>query len=302
MAIYGGIEGGGTKFICILAEDKDHILDEVRFPTTTPDETMRNTIQFFKKHLDQGVAIERIGLATFGPIDPNIGSPTYGLILPTPKPGWSNFDIVGALDDALHIPIVFDTDVNGAAMSEAEWGAGVGANGVLYLTIGTGIGGGYYVNGSLLHGLLHPEMGHIRVPHDLNKDPFTGNCPFHGDCFEGLANGPALEKRWGQRAETLPEDHPAWPLEAEYIAQALSNYIMTLSPQKIIIGGGVAQQKQMMPMVHARVKELLNGYVRSRQVEDIENYIVLPGLGEKAGMYGALALAMIGTGDRTIDK
>jgi len=296
MALYGGVEGGGTKFICILAEDKDTILDEVRFPTTTPSETMEKTLAFFKKHLSAGVKIESIGLATFGPIDPVIGSPTYGMILPTPKAGWSNFDIVNALHSELNVPIVFDTDVNGAALSEAEWGAGKGSNGVLYITIGTGIGGGYYVNGRLLHGLLHPEMGHIRIPHDLTRDPFPGNCPFHGDCFEGLANGPALEKRWGQKAETLSKDHPAWPLEAEYIAQALVNYILTLSPQKIILGGGVAQQEQMLPMIHTRVKELLNGYVQSALVKNnIENYITLPGLGEKAGMYGALALAMFNT-------
>lgn len=293
MALYGGIEGGGTKFICIIAEDKDTIIDEVRFETTTPDETMGKTLAFFSKHIDAGAKIESIGLATFGPIDPVIGSPTYGVILPTPKPGWSNFDIVSALRSELNIPILFDTDVNGAALAEAKWGAGQGANGVLYITIGTGIGGGYYVNGSLLHGLLHPEMGHIRIPHDFSRDPFKGNCPFHSDCFEGLANGPALEKRWGQKAETLPKDHPAWPLEAEYIAQALVNFILTLSPQKIILGGGVAKQEQMLPMIHARVKELLNGYVQSALVnEKIENYITLPGLGEKAGMYGALALAM----------
>lgn len=301
MSVYGGIEGGGTKFICIIAEGKDKVLDEVRFPTTTPDETIGRTVAFFKKHLDAGVKIEGIGLATFGPIDPVIGSPTYGMILPTPKAGWSNFDIVKALTTELHTQIVFDTDVNGAALSEAEWGAGKGSNGVLYITIGTGIGGGYHVNGKLLHGLLHPEMGHIRIPHDLARDPFAGNCPFHGDCFEGLANGPALEKRWGQKAETLPKNHPAWALEAEYIAHALVNFIVTLSPQKIILGGGVAQQEQMMPMIHDRVQGLLNGYVQSELVNrNIKNYITLPGLGEKAGMYGALALAVFNSEERPI--
>jgi len=294
LALFGGIEGGGTKFICALAEDEHHILDEARFPTGTPSETVQRVTDFFQQHLRAGKTIQRIGLANFGPIDPVLGSSTYGKVLPTPKPGWTNFDIVSAVETTVNVPVIFDTDVNGAALAEAKWGAGKGLEGVLYLTIGTGIGGGYYINGDVIHGMLHPEMGHILIPHDFVRDPFPGSCPFHADCFEGLANGPALEKRWGQKAETLPIDHPAWELEAEYIALALFNYILTLSPRKIILGGGVAKQIQMMPMIHARVKQLLNGYVHSDLVnEEIENYIVQPGLGDKAGIMGALALAMV---------
>lgn len=294
MTLFGGIEGGGTKFICALAEDENHIIDETRFPTGTPFETVQRITEFFQKHLHAGKSIQRIGLANFGPIDPVLGSSTYGKVLATPKPGWTNFDIVKAIESTLLVPVTFDTDVNGAALAEAKWGAGSGLEGVLYLTIGTGIGGGYYINGKVIHGMLHPEMGHILIPQDFVRDPFPGSCPFHADCFEGLANGPALEKRWGQKAETLAADHPAWKLEAEYISLALFNYILILSPRKIILGGGVSKQIQMMPMIHARVKQLLNGYVHSDLVnEEIENYIVQPGLGEKAGILGALALAMV---------
>jgi fructokinase len=186
----------------------------------------------------------------------------------------------------------FDTDVNGAALAEWRWGAAQGCDPVLYLTIGTGIGGGVLVNGKLLHGLVHPEMGHIFIPHDRGRDPFPGVCPFHGDCFEGLATGPSLKKRWGQPAETLPPDHPAWDLEATYIAYALANYITSLSPQRIVIGGGVAQQTQMFPLIHQKVPAILNGYIHSPQIlEHITAYIVPPGLGGRAGVLGAIALA-----------
>jgi fructokinase len=286
--LYGGIEGGGTKFVCAIGTGPDDIRAETRFPTTTPEETLGKAIAFFKEN----GGLSALGVACFGPLDPDPVSPTFGHILPTPKPGWTDADVVGALKTELNIPVGFDTDVNGAALAESRWGAGQDCDPVLYLTIGTGIGGGAVVNGKMLHGLIHPEMGHIPLPRDPARDPFEGWCRFHGDCFEGLAAGPAIEKRWGQKAETLPPEHPAWDLEAHYIALALMSYILTLSPQKIIIGGGVAQQTHMLPLVRQKVQALLNGYVQSPRItKDIENYIVLPGLGTRSGVLGALALA-----------
>jgi fructokinase len=290
--LFGGIEGGGTKFVCAVGSGPDDIRSETRFPTTTPQETLGRAISFFQEQQSIHGQLSAIGVACFGPLDPNLASPAYGHILPTPKPGWANADVVRPLQDAFGLPVGFDTDVNGAALAEARWGAGQGCDPVIYLTIGTGIGGGALVNGRLLHGLLHPEMGHIPLPRDPLHDPFPGACPFHGDCFEGLAAGPALEKRWGQRGETLPPDHPAWELEAHYIALALCSYIVTLSPQKIILGGGVVQQAHMLPRIRNKVQQHLNGYVQSPYLNEwIEQYIVLPGLGQRAGVLGALALA-----------
>ncbi|NUQ86078.1 MAG: ROK family protein, partial [Anaerolineales bacterium] len=209
-----------------------------------------------------------------------------------PKPGWSNVNVVGMLRESFDVPIAFDTDVNGAALGEWTWGAAQELDTYIYLTIGTGIGGGAMVNGKLLHGLLHPEMGHITIPHDRERDPYEGWCPFHRGCFEGLASGPALEERWGQKAETLPADHPAWELEAHYIALALQSYITTLSPQRIILGGGVMGREFLFPMIRRNVQKLLNGYIQSPAItETIEEYIVPPALGSRAGMLGAVALA-----------
>jgi fructokinase len=203
-----------------------------------------------------------------------------------------NTPIVQPLQDEFRIPVAIDTDVNVAAVGESKWGAAVDIDYSLYLTIGTGIGGGGVFNGKPLHGLIHPEMGHIRLPHDWAQDPYGGACPYHGDCFEGLACGPALQDRWGQPGDSLPLDHPAWTLEAHYIALALHNLICTLSPRRIILGGGVMGQAQLFPMVRAEVLQLLNGYVQSPMIlEHIETYIVPPGLGGRAGVLGAIALA-----------
>jgi fructokinase len=290
--LFGGIEGGGTKFVCAVGNETGEILAETRFPTTSPDETLTRSVDFFKEQIQALGPLASIGVASFGPLDPRFASATFGRILPTPKPGWTDADIVDPLRAAFDVPIAFDTDVNGAALGEWRWGAAQGLDTFIYLTIGTGIGGGGLVNGGLMHGLLHPEMGHIPLPRDSAVDPFEGSCPFHGDCFEGLASGPALEKRWGQKAETLPPDHPAWDLEAHYIALALHSFICTLSPQRIIIGGGVAQQPQIMPLVQEKTRASLNGYVRSPDIlENIDTYIVPPALGGQAGVLGAIALA-----------
>jgi fructokinase len=287
--VYGGLEAGGTKFVCAVGSGPDDIQDEVQFPTTTPEETIGRAIDFFRAHEGKLTAI---GIASFGPVDPDPASPTCGFITTTPKPGWSDTDLAGAVRRALSVPVGFDTDVNGAALGEHRWGAAQGLGTLLYLTIGTGIGGGGMVGGKLMHGLIHPEMGHIRLPHDLDADPFPGICPFHGDCLEGLACGPAIDSRWDQSPETLPPDHPAWKLEAHYLALALVNYICTLSPQRIILGGGVMKERSLFPRIRAEVQDLLNGYVQAPEIlDDIDHYIVPPALGDRAGVLGAIALA-----------
>jgi fructokinase len=228
------------------------------------------------------------------------GSPTYGYITSTPKPGWRNADVARALSQALGVPAGFDTDVNGAALGEAHWGAGQGMDPFVYFTIGTGIGGGAVVNRQPLHGLVHPEMGHMRLPHDWQADPFPGICPFHGDCFEGMASGPALKARWGQPAETLPPDHPAWDLEANYIALAMANIICVLSPQRIVLGGGVMQQPFLFPLVRRKTVDYLNAYVQAPQIlEKIDRYIVPPGLDTRSGVLGAVALAIAAESEKT---
>ncbi len=288
MTLYGGIEAGGTKFVCAVGTGPDDMRAETRFPTTTPEETMARAVAFFEEQ-DQ---ISALGIGSFGPIDPNPTSRTYGYITSTPKPGWDHIDLVGSIRSEFDLPIGFDTDVNAAALAEQRWGAAQGLDTFIYLTVGTGIGGGAMVEGNLLHGVMHPEMGHIILPHDRDQDPFEGFCPFHGDCFEGLAAGPALEARWGARAETLPIDHPAWELEASYIAHALVNYILILAPQRIILGGGVMEQDQLFPMIRTKVQESLNNYMQVKEIlEQIDSYIVPPALGNFSGVLGSIALA-----------
>jgi fructokinase len=292
MTLFGGIEGGGTKFICAVGTGPDDLRAETRFPTTTPEETLGRAIAFFKGQVLSIGSLTAIGMASFGPIDPRPESPTYGQVMPTPKPGWAGANLVSMLKTSFDIPIGFDLDVNAAALAEWRWGAMKNCSPAIYLTVGTGIGGGIMIDSQLVHGLLHPEMGHVLLPHDRTADPFPGSCPFHGDCFEGLANGPAMEKRWGQKAETLPPDHPAWALEAHYISLALSDFIFTLSPQRIVLGGGVMQQPQLLPLIRQEVTGILNSYVQSEQILDhIEDYIIPTGLGGRAGVLGAIALA-----------
>jgi len=285
----GGIEAGGTKFVCAVGTSPDDVRAEARFPTTTPAETLGQAITFFQA---QREPLAAIGIASFGPLDPDPTSPTFGYVTSTPKPGWAHTDVVGPIQQALDVPVGFDTDVNGSALGEHRWGAAQGLDTFIYVTVGTGIGGGGMVNGRLIHGLLHPEMGHIPIPHDWEADPYPGFCPYHGDCLDGIAAGAALEGRWGQRAETLPPDHPAWPLEAHYLALGLAIFIGTLSPQRIVMGGGVMEQPQLWPMVHQKVQEVLNGYISVSQIlEDIEDYIVPPALGSRSGVLGAIAPA-----------
>jgi fructokinase len=285
--MFGAIEAGGTKFVCGVGTGP-HDLKTTRFPTTTPEETVEQAIQFFRQCKDP---IDAIGIASFGPLDLHRESPMWGYITSTPKVQWQNYDFAGTIGRALKVPVGFDTDVNAAALSETRWGAARGLENSLYLTIGTGIGGGAIVNGKVLHGMLHPEMGHIRIPHNLT-DEFRGTCPFHRDCLEGLASGPAIEQRWGSSGKQLPPDHPAWALEASYIALALATWVCTLSPQRIVIGGGVMQQTQLFVLVREKLDKALNGYVRTPEIlRGLDQYVVPPQLGGNAGVLGALILA-----------
>ncbi|MBP9477983.1 MAG: ROK family protein [Sebaldella sp.] len=288
MAKIAAIEAGGTKFICGIGNENGEIFEKISIPTTVPEETMKKVIEYFK-----GKEFEVMGVACFGPIDPVKGSKTYGYISKTPKPNWTDYDIIGELKKNFNVPMEFDTDVNGAALGESLWGAGKGLNSVMYITVGTGIGAGAVINGRMLQGLTHPEMGHISIKRNEN-DKFKGKCPFHSDCLEGLASGPAIEDRWGEKAYNLEDKNEVWELEAYYLAQALINYILILSPQRIIMGGGVMKQKQMFPLIRKNVKEFLNGYVHKKEIlEDIDNYIVYPGLEENAGLMGSLALGSL---------
>jgi fructokinase len=287
----GGIEAGGTKFVCGIGTGPEDLRTE-QFPTSTPEVTLAQVIAFFRDN--GGKALDAVGIGSFGPVDLDLTSPSYGHITTTPKVGWPNFDLAGTVARELSVPVGFDTDVNAALLGESRWGALQGLSDAIYLTIGTGIGGGAMVHGQVIHGLVHPEMGHLLLPHDLIADPFPGICPYHGDCLEGLACGPAMQKRWGAPAGTLPPDHPAWPLEAHYLALALVNLTVTLSPQRIILGGGVMQQPQIFEHLRAEFGRLLNRYVQHPEIlEHLDDFIQPPGLGSRAGILGSLVLAEV---------
>jgi len=287
--VYGGIEAGGTKVVCAVGRGPSAVEDETEFSTTTPEETIGRAVRFFR---DQPDRLAALGIGSFGPVDPDPRSPTYGSITSTPKPGWQNVDIRNRLASELGVPVGFETDVNAAALGEHRWGAAQDVGTFVYMTVGTGIGGGAMVEGKLVHGLVHPEMGHFHVPHDRGRDPFEGTCPFHGDCLEGLAAGPALEERWGERGERLPADHPAWPLEAHYLALGLMAVVCVLSPQRIILGGGVMRRRFLFPLIRRELQELLAGYIQAEAItEGMDGFVVPPGLGDRAGVLGAMALA-----------
>ena len=283
----GAIEAGGTKFVCGVGDEYGNIVDRVSFPTERPEPTLERVIGYFRDK-----KIEAIGIGSFGPIDIDPDSPTYGHVTTTPKPGWSGFDFLGTMKRAFDLPFGWDTDVNAAALGEATWGAARGLDSCVYYTFGTGVGVGVLAEGRLVHGLLHPEGGHVLVRRHPD-DPFEGCCPYHGDCLEGMAAGPAIERRWGVKGSELPAGHQAWAMEAYYIGQALASTIVLLSPKKIILGGGVMHQKQLFPMIRGEVKRNLNGYVAHDAIlKTIDDYIVPPGLGDNAGLCGALALGL----------
>jgi fructokinase len=290
--LFCGIEMGGTKVICAIGNSRGEIMERINIPTKTPDNTMPEIINYFTQ-IQKNHSLGAIGVACFGPIDLNRESETYGFITTTPKVTWQNFDFVKTIQEALELPVGFDTDVNAAALGEERWGAGKGLHSLLYLTVGTGIGGGVLCEGKLLHGLQHPEMGHIIIPRDPSDLSFKSVCPYHENCVEGLASGPSIKNRWHvNSALDLPPNHEAWKLEANYLGIAIANYILALIPQRIILGGGVMKQKQLFPMIREKVLADLNGYIaKSEIIKDIDHYIVPTGLGQNSGICGAIALA-----------
>jgi fructokinase len=281
--VYGGIEAGGTEFVCaVTTECGVEIGDKIIIGTTTPSQTLERVISFFRRY-----SLRSLGVACFGPLDLK-----EGRITTTPKPGWTDTEIVIPLQKALSVPVGFDTDVNGAALGEARHGAGQGKDPLVYMTIGTGIGAGILVHGKLIHGLVHPEAGHTLIRRHP-EDPYPGVCPYHSDCLEGLASGPAIERRWGQPGSELSPEHPAWDLEAYYLAQSMCSLICVLSPQRIILGGGVMNQSQLFPLIRAKMRELLGGYIKSPAIlsPEVDSFIVPAALGDDAGIVGALELA-----------
>ena len=285
----GGIEAGGTKFVCAVGDKNGVIGERLEIPTTVPAETIPKVVEFFKRF-----ELDSIGIGSFGPIDVNQDSSTYGYITSTPKMGWRNFPFVQAMRESFDVPIGFNTDVNAAALAEVRLGAAKGLDSCLYITVGTGIGAGAVVHGKILQGLSHPEMGHILVNRHPS-DSYQGKCPYHQACLEGLAAGPAIEERWGSKGINLVDRAEVWDLEGYYLAQALMNYILLLSPQKIVMGGGVMHQQRVFSSIYNYLPELMNNYV---SLPDLKDYIVAPGLGDNAGITGALLLGEHGDGSR----
>lgn len=280
--MYGAIEAGGTKFVCAISDENFEIKERVSIPTTTPEETLSHVFDFFDQF-----KLDSIGIGSFGPIDVNKKSATYGYVTTTPKVAWTNFDFLGAVKKRYEIPVGWTTDVNAAALGELKKGAAIGLDSCVYLTVGTGIGGGAVVNGNLLAGYGHPEMGHMLVR--LHPDEsYGGFCPYHGNCLEGIAAGPAIEGRYGVKGHELADKIEVWQMEAYYLAQALMNYTLILSPERIVLGGGVMKQNQLYTLVREEFKKLMAGYVA---VPPLEEYIVAPGLGDNAGVTGCLLLA-----------
>lgn len=272
--------------VCAVGNEKGEILDRVSIPTEAPETTMPALLEYF-----QGKSVEALGIGCFGPVDLDPASGTYGFITTTPKLAWRDYNICGYFRERLKVPVGFDTDVNGSMLGEATWGCAKGLDTAIYLTVGTGIGAGIMAGGKLLHGMQHPEGGHILLPKHPD-DTYEGKCPYHKACMEGLASGPAIEARWGKKAAELSDRPEVWELEAWYLACAITNYIMILSPQKIILGGGVMHQEQLMPLIREKVKELLGGYLQTKELADLDSYIVLPSLKDNQGILGALKLGM----------
>ncbi len=282
--LYGALEAGGTKMVCAIGDENGHIKEIKTFPTTTPEETMPLLLGFFQQY-----PIEALGIGCFGPIDLDKNSPTYGYITSTPKLAWQNFDICGAFRDKLNIPIGFDTDVNGSCLGEMTYGAAKGLHSAAYITVGTGVGVGICVNGTLLHGMMHGEAGHMLVK-KYSSDTFLGACPFHGDCIEGLCAGGSIEKRYGIKSYLLEETDIVWSYTGYYIAQLIVNLILTVSPQRVILGGGVMKQKQLFPIIREQVPQILKGYVKTKELENMNEYIVEPQCKDQQGVLGALLL------------
>ena len=287
MKLYGALEAGGTKMVCAIGDENGNILERVSIPTLTPEETMPAILDFFRNK-----NISALGIGCFGPVDLDKKSPTYGHITTTPKLAWKNYDIVGVCEKELGVPVGFDTDVNGSALGEATWGCTKDLDNSIYITVGTGIGVGVIIDKKPYHGMIHPEGGHIFLARHPQDPMERGVCPYHELCLEGLASGPSIQARWGKPGAELADRKEVWELEAYYLAQAICSYIMILSPERIIIGGGVAHQEQMMPMIRAEVLRQMGGYIAAKGMQDLDNYIVLPSLNDDQGILGALKLAM----------
>jgi len=288
VAIYGSIEGGGTKFVAAVGSGPDDVVAEATIPTTTPAATLGRVVAFFHEH----EPLDAIGIATFGPVDLDPDSDTYGRVGKTPKPEWSGADVVGVFATSFDVPIGFDTDVNGAALGEGRWGAAVGLDTFIYITVGTGIGGGGVIGGRPMHGLVHPEMGHLRIPR-ADGDTFAGICPFHGDCLEGLASGPAIAARWGRPAQELgPDTAEAVEIEAVSLGHAMANLVLAISPRRIILGGGVMHLPGLLEATRARMLDSLGGYVDAPTLSAAaDGFLVAPGLGDRSGIAGGFVLA-----------
>ncbi len=290
--IFGGVETGGTWVVCALGTGPEDIVEQETFATAEPEPTLERIVAFFER----GSRPAAIGVGSFGPVDLDPRSETWGHVTSTPKPGWAHTPVAPVLRDRLGVPVVFDTDVTAAAIGEHRWGAAAGVHNVCYLTIGTGIGAGLLIDGRPVHGLVHPEVGHLRIPHDRERDPFTGNCPRHGDCWEGLAAGGAIAGRWDANPRELPDRHPAWALEAEYVAFGLLAIVLVASPQRIVAGGGVLERPGVLSGARARLVELNAGYLETPLLgAEIDRYLVAPALGDRAGVLGAIALAQTAT-------
>ncbi|MGH3790377.1 MAG: ROK family protein [Pseudonocardiaceae bacterium] len=287
----GAIEAGGTKVTCLVGSDPDNIVAQIRISTGEPTETLAQIIAFFQREVASGGPLAAIGIASFGPLELRRSHPRYGFITTSPKPGWSDVNLVGPVRSALGVPVGFDTDVNAAALGEGRWGAARGLDTFGYLTVGTGIGAGAVVRGQVSHGLGHPEMGHLSVPRQPGDD-FDGACPFHTDCLEGMASGVAIAARWGHPAEQLDGDElrAAVALEAAYLAAGLRAIVYSIAPQRIVIGGGVAGLPGLFPLVRASFTETLAGYPGLPE-HTAEDFIVPAALGPLAGPAGALVLA-----------
>ena len=287
MKLYGSLEAGGTKMVCAIGDEQGNILERVSIPTLEPENTMPAIIEFFKNK-----NISALGIGCFGPVDLDKKSATYGYITTTPKLAWKNYDIVGTCKKELGVPVGFDTDVNASALGEATWGCTKELDHSIYITVGTGIGAGVIIDGKPYHGMLHPEAGHIFLARHPQDPMEKGVCPYHELCLEGLASGPAIAARWGKPGAELADRKEVWELEAYYLAQAICSYIMILSPERIIVGGGVSHQEQMMPMIRAEVQRQMGGYIQAKGMQDLDSYIVLPSLNDNQGIMGGLKLAM----------
>ena len=287
MKYYGSLEAGGTKMVCAIGDEQGNILERISIPTLAPENTMPAILDFFKSK-----NISALGIGCFGPVDLDKKSPTYGHITTTPKLAWRNYDIVGVCEKELGVPVGFDTDVNGSALGEATWGCTKDLDNSIYITVGTGIGVGVIIDKKPYHGMLHPEGGHIFLARHPQDPMERGVCPYHELCLEGLASGPSIQARWGKPGVELADRKEVWELEAYYLAQAICSYIMILSPERIIVGGGVAHQEQMMPLIRKEVLRQMGGYIAAKGMQDLDNYIVLPSLNDNQGILGALKLAM----------